>query len=147
MTIVEIRDLVAKKISGQGTMVDVGGGLPAILNGILDLVAASPSLDTIVGDLDAAFPGWNGGVFQPTTQELELFSKPILKYRDRYYVLAANVPSELREVAMTTADASSGKFWCVCEVGAETDELISGYGIFCGIDTQSTDKKVVHLEY
>lgn len=40
MTIQEIRDLVAKKIMGQGTMVDVGGGLPAILNGILDLIAA-----------------------------------------------------------------------------------------------------------
>lgn len=41
MTTQEIRDLVAKKISGQGTMVDVGGGLPAILNGILDIVVGA----------------------------------------------------------------------------------------------------------
>lgn len=38
MTIQEIRDLIAKKIAGQGTQVDVGGGLAAILNGTLDAV-------------------------------------------------------------------------------------------------------------
>ena len=43
MTIQEIRDLIAKKIAGQGTMVDVGNGLPAILNGILDKIAAIPA--------------------------------------------------------------------------------------------------------
>lgn len=41
MTIQEIRDLIAKKIAGQGTQVDVGGGLAAILNGILDLILAA----------------------------------------------------------------------------------------------------------
>lgn len=43
MTIQEIRDLIAKKIAGQGTMVDVGNGLSAILNGILDEMAAIPA--------------------------------------------------------------------------------------------------------
>lgn len=41
MTTDEIRALIAKKISGQGTMVDVGGGLPAILNALLDKVEAA----------------------------------------------------------------------------------------------------------
>ena len=44
----EIKELVAKKIAGQGTMVDVGGGLPAILNAIAD------ALDEIAGDIPAA---------------------------------------------------------------------------------------------
>lgn len=52
MTIQEIRDLIAKKIAGQGTMVDVGNGLPAILNGILDEIAAIPAPpETVIFDL------------------------------------------------------------------------------------------------
>lgn len=44
--------MVAKKIAGQGTMVDVGGGLPAILNGILDEIAAIPApKEEVVFDL------------------------------------------------------------------------------------------------
>lgn len=38
MDIQAIRNLVAKKIAGQGTMVDVGGGLPVILNAICDAI-------------------------------------------------------------------------------------------------------------
>lgn len=34
----EIRALIAQKIAGQGSMVDVGGGLPAILNAIVELL-------------------------------------------------------------------------------------------------------------
>lgn len=54
MTPTEIRNLIAKKIAGQGTMVDVGNGLPAILNGLVELVeeataaaaAAAPKIIT-----------------------------------------------------------------------------------------------------
>lgn len=42
MTIDEIRALIAQKIAGQGTMVDAGGGLPAILNALCDAIAAIP---------------------------------------------------------------------------------------------------------
>lgn len=38
MTKDEIKALVAAKIAGQGSMVDVGGGLPTILNEIIDLI-------------------------------------------------------------------------------------------------------------
>lgn len=47
MTIQEIRDLIAKKIAGQGTQVDVGGGLVAILNAICDKLATIPSPYTL----------------------------------------------------------------------------------------------------
>lgn len=43
MTPTEIRNLIAKKIEGQGTMVDIGNGLPVILNGILDMIADIPA--------------------------------------------------------------------------------------------------------
>ena len=38
MTKEQIKDLVAAKIAGQGSMVDVGGGLPTIFNEIIDLI-------------------------------------------------------------------------------------------------------------
>lgn len=60
MTIQEIRDLIAKKIAGQGTQVDVGGGLPAILNAICDTLesgggggAAEPLV--VIGTIDDSF--------------------------------------------------------------------------------------------
>lgn len=59
MEIQEMRDLIAKKIAGQGTMVDVGGSLPAILNGILDKIAAIPAPKIIVSgkSWDEVLPG------------------------------------------------------------------------------------------
>lgn len=38
MTPTEIRNLIAKKIEGQGSAIDIGNGLPAILNGLIELV-------------------------------------------------------------------------------------------------------------
>ena len=43
MTPTEIRNLIAKKIEGQGSAIDIGNGLPAIPNGILDEIAAIPA--------------------------------------------------------------------------------------------------------
>lgn len=40
MTTQEIKDLVAAKIAGQGSMVDAGGALPTILNAIVDAIDA-----------------------------------------------------------------------------------------------------------
>lgn len=37
MTIQEIKELVSKKIAGQGSRVDIGGALAEILNGIIDM--------------------------------------------------------------------------------------------------------------
>lgn len=42
MTKQEIKDLVAAKIAGQGTQVDLGGALPEIINAIVDAI---PSLE------------------------------------------------------------------------------------------------------
>ena len=44
MTKQQIADLIAAKISGQGSAVDVGGALPAILNGILELIPEAYTL-------------------------------------------------------------------------------------------------------
>lgn len=40
MTIQEIKELVSKKIAGQGSQVDIGGALAEILNGIIDMAGA-----------------------------------------------------------------------------------------------------------
>ena len=61
MTIQEIRDMVAKKIAGQGTMVDVGGGLPAILNAICDAIeGVSPKVVTSGNNWDELRDGQYG---------------------------------------------------------------------------------------
>lgn len=44
MTTQEIKALIAEKIAGQGSMVDVGGGLPAILNALCDLIPQVPDI-------------------------------------------------------------------------------------------------------
>lgn len=49
MTIQEIKELVSKKIAGQGSQVDIGGALAEILNGIVDLLPG-PTLIHITGD-------------------------------------------------------------------------------------------------
>lgn len=43
MTTDEIRALVAQKIAGQGSAVDVGSGLPTILNAICDALDTTPA--------------------------------------------------------------------------------------------------------
>ena len=43
MTKEEIKALVAQKIAGQGMMVDAGGGLPTILDAIIDLIPEVPA--------------------------------------------------------------------------------------------------------
>ena len=43
MTPTEIKALIAAKIAGQGTMVDAGGALPAILDAIADAIATIPA--------------------------------------------------------------------------------------------------------
>lgn len=49
MTIQEIKELVSKKIAGQGSQVDIGGALAEILNGIVELLPG-PTLIHITGD-------------------------------------------------------------------------------------------------
>ena len=41
MTIQEIKELVSKKIAGQGSQVDIGGALAEVLTGICDAIIAS----------------------------------------------------------------------------------------------------------
>lgn len=55
MTKAEIQALIASKIEGQGTNVDAGSVLPAILNGILDLIPASGGSSPIVLEIDETF--------------------------------------------------------------------------------------------
>lgn len=43
MTKEGIKALVVAKIAGQGSMVDIGGALPAILDAIIDLIPAEPT--------------------------------------------------------------------------------------------------------
>lgn len=42
MTKQEIKDLIAAKVAGQGNQIDAGSTLPAILDGIIDLIPTVP---------------------------------------------------------------------------------------------------------
>lgn len=57
MTKQEIQDLINKKIAGQGSAVDVGGALPAILSEILELASADPQPQTHVLEIGSLSDG------------------------------------------------------------------------------------------
>lgn len=52
MTKEEVKALIKAKIEGQGTNVDAGSVLPAILNGILDLIDGAGAI-TVVTSISA----------------------------------------------------------------------------------------------
>lgn len=61
MTKQEIKDLVAAKLVGQGNQVDLGSALPAILDGIIDLIRDPAPSEVLVvknTDLIADTPDW-----------------------------------------------------------------------------------------
>lgn len=75
MTKQEIKDLIAAKIAGQGSAVDVGGALPVILNAILD------NIDTAFDVTDLEFG-------ELTDQQVaELSKHSTLKYFGDDYIL------------------------------------------------------------
>lgn len=88
MTIQEIRDLIAKKITGQGTQVDLGNGLPAIFNGILDAVEGA-SMEPLIVEGTNSDSGFIESAGQPTFSEaLEAFNsgRPVfLRFSDEGY--------------------------------------------------------------
>lgn len=63
MTKEEIRALIAAKIAGQGSMVDIGGALPAILDALLDVMPAESLL-------------WEGVYTQPEDDDPTLVANP-----------------------------------------------------------------------
>lgn len=58
MTLQEIKELVSKKIAGQGSQVDIGGALAEILNGIVDAISDTGTLliKTPYGEFDQGVP-------------------------------------------------------------------------------------------
>ena len=61
MTTQEIKDLIASKIAGQGSMVDIGGALPNILDEIIDAVGKTAPLRIAIAS--------SGGVPAPTASQ------------------------------------------------------------------------------
>ena len=108
MTTDEIRALIAKKISGQGSAIDVGNGLEPILNALCDLIdagggggAAEPLV--VIGTIDSSFfftP--NSG--QPTfAQAKAAFENQgvILKFEETNNM----VPFEVRVIGYTEGNS------------------------------------------
>lgn len=68
MTKEEIAAMIAAKIEGQGTNVDAGSALPAILNGILELIPDAP-IQANLRETDPTAPDYIKGVFHCTTSQ------------------------------------------------------------------------------
>lgn len=67
MTKQQIKDLVTAKIAGQGTNVDAGGGLPIILNEIIDAIPEGGNDPVIVeGEFDSM-----ENTFVPTSADFD----------------------------------------------------------------------------
>lgn len=111
MTKDEIKSLVAAKIAGQGSMVDVGGGLPTILNEIIDLI-----------------PEGGGGGFEPLVVE----STDIVPLGTTEFTISADdfnaakertqqgLPTYLHVIIHDRKDEANHDFW----------ELITSYNDF-----------------
>lgn len=68
MTKQQIKDLVSAKIAGQGTMVDAGGGLPTILNEIIDALPEGGNEPVIVeGEISTV----DYSTFTPTSADFD----------------------------------------------------------------------------
>lgn len=97
MTAQEIQALINAKIAGQGSAVDVGGALPQILSGILELAqaggdATKPIILSGVPQIDDTLENLYG--YGLTLQEIEAASKGkrscvLAKYfgRDAYFLI------------------------------------------------------------
>lgn len=94
MTPQEIQSLINEKIAGQGSAVDVGGALPQILSGILELaktVMDAPKILTIKNFNGASIGPLGKGDFALalgiSVEELESFMNggyPFVKFPDAY---------------------------------------------------------------
>lgn len=61
MTTQEIKDLISAKVAGQGSMVDIGDALPAILNGLADIVAEAAGNTPMLVLKQTAITDWQSG--------------------------------------------------------------------------------------
>ena len=86
MTTDEIRALIAKKISGQGSAIDVGNGLEPILNALCDAVENIPSLPPSLANIKT----FTGVSDEPKEITIEDFREltPILDVDGTLYVMS-----------------------------------------------------------
>lgn len=69
MTKQEIKDLVAAKIAGQGTQVDLGGALPEIINAIVDSMPDSKGGLVVKGTVNGVSGHFIPSEGEPTFEE------------------------------------------------------------------------------
>lgn len=107
MTPQEIKELVSKKIAGQGSQVDIGGALAEILNGIIDIAAGGLQAVEITEEITSA-----EGVEISASRYAELRRAVLLKEGGHYYVLStctglnANLQSSLPNTMNTVVFAN-----------------------------------------
>lgn len=139
MTTQEIRDLVAKKIAGQGTMVDVDGGLPAILNGILDLIAAAAAQSLAVPTLTAEESELGDRIEITAERYYELISSPIIKgYNGKIFTLCTGLVGGYLENII--ADYSNSALYFNNYTMDSDGYVMSCSGFLVGQDSNGSEK-------
>lgn len=112
MTKQQIKDLVAAKIAGQGTMVDAGGGLPTILNEIIDLLPEGGGNEPIIVEGEISSSGQYSGVriFTPTSADFDEVSAAFNSGTPVYLKGTADAPTQLLVAEYVNDDAGNGVY-------------------------------------
>lgn len=79
----EIKDLIASKIAGQGSMVDIGGALPTILIEIIDSIGKAVPLRITV-DSEAGLPTLTASQKAQVKAAIDSGQNVELYYEDEY---------------------------------------------------------------
>ena len=91
----EIKELVAAKIAGQGSQVDIGGALPEVLNAIIDMVSDLPAPLPVVEITEGVREGTPFEISED--RAIEIKASAVLLYHNFAFVLIN--PTEIFDFA------------------------------------------------
>lgn len=143
MTKEEIKALIDAKIAGQGSAVDVGSALPAILNGILDL-AVSGGERTVI-ECDETFEQKSA---QYALGRIKINGNPVSSIEDIKRAISGNTiitfPSDYSGYEFRVAYMFDNKDIFEVTGGSYTDDW--GASFYIKIDKVNDDSKIQLVE-
>lgn len=118
MTLQEIKELVSKKIAGQGSQVDIGGALAEILNGIVDAISDTGTLliKTLYGEFGQGVPIADfASAMEITVEQARDFfygRYPFLETKDGYkFTRVFSYQTETHQVAYGATNETLGGYY------------------------------------
>lgn len=124
----EIRSLIEQKIAGQGTNVDAGGALPAILEALVDAIEQSKPVEILLGEsFEAETKAAAAEKLQISVSQLDdLIEGKYLIVRDKltstsYLCLGTAQNTSNAKVRLFAYDSDSGYLKAFWDIGHESN--------------------------